>query len=116
MAMQEFKMYMVVGTGSCNHGQVQLTPYKPSLKVDSTTHMIGVRLLKEVECQCDVPEFDLRSMEIEALEKGVIAEKADSQVRVNLLLDRLSKLKAIGHDAPVAAEFVYAGSTDEVAV
>lgn len=99
MATQKFKMYIVVGTGSCNHGQVQLSQYKPSLKVDSTTHMIGVRLLKEVECEFDVPEFDLRAMEIYALEKSVIAEKADSQVRVNLLLDRISKLKAITHDA-----------------
>lgn len=99
MAIQKFKMYIVVGTGSCNHGQVQLSPYKPSLKADSTTSMIGVRLLKEVECEFDVPEFDLRTMEIDALEKSVIAEKADSQVRVNLLLERISKLKCITHES-----------------
>lgn len=114
MAMQKFPMFLVVGTGSCNHGKVQLSQCKPSIKVDSTTHMVGVRLLKEVECEFDVPEFDLRSMEIDALEKSVVAEKADSQVRVNLLLDRISKLKAIGHDAPVVAEFVYSGSIDAV--
>lgn len=101
MAMQKFKMYIVVGTGSVNHGQVQLTRYEPSLKADSTTAMIGVRLLKEVECEFDVPDFDLRSMEIDALEKSVVAEKADSQVRVNILLDRISKLKAITHEVSV---------------
>ena len=98
MAMQKFKMFIVVGTGSCNHGQVQLTQYEPSIKANSTTAMIGTRLLKEVECEFDVPEFDLRAMEIDALEKSVIAEKADSQVRVNCLLDRISKLKAITHE------------------
>lgn len=98
MAMQKFKMYLVVGTGSVNHGRVELTQYEPSLKADSMTSLIGARLLKEVECEFDVPEFDLRAMEIDALEKSVIAEKADSQVRVNLLLERISKLKAITHE------------------
>lgn len=98
MAMKKFPMFLVVGTGSVNHGQIQLTMYEPSLKADSTAHLIGTRLLKKVECEFDVPDFDLRSMEIEALEKSVIAEKADSQVRVNILLDRISKLKAITHE------------------
>ena len=98
MAMQKFKMFIVVGTGSANHGQVQLTQYRPSERLDSTTALIGCRLIREVECEFDVPEFDLRAMEIDALEKSVIAEKADSQVRVNILLDRISKLKAITHE------------------
>ena len=94
MAKQTFKMYMVVGTGSCNHGQVFLQRIKPS----STDYLVGARLLKEVEFEFDVPEFDLRQMEIECLEGAVKQERADSQVRVNLLLDRISKLQAIGHD------------------
>lgn len=98
MAIQKFKMYLVVGTGSVNHGRVELTQYGPSLKVGSMTAMIGTRLLKEVECEFDVPEFDLRAMEIDALEKSVIAEKADSQVRISILLDRISKLKALTHE------------------
>lgn len=98
MAMQKFKMYLVVGTGSANHGRVELTQYKPQLTADRNTALIGTRLLKEVECEFNVPAFDLRAMEIDALEKSVVAEKADSQVRVNLLLDRISKLKAITHE------------------
>lgn len=98
MAMQKFKMFIVVGTGSVNHGQVQLSQYKPSDKADSTTAIIGCRLIREVEFEFDVPEFDLRAMEIDALEKSVECERADSQVRVNILLDRISKLKAIGHE------------------
>lgn len=96
MAMQTFKMFMVVGTGRFNHGQVSVTAHKPGDKPDE---MFGARLLKEVECEFDVPEFDLRAMEIDALEECVKSERADSQVRVNVLLDRISKLKAIGHEA-----------------
>lgn len=98
MAKQLFKMYMVVGTGSCNHGKVSLQDYAPSLKPSSSDDLVGVRLIKEVECEFEVPEFDLRQIEIEALESSVNQERADSQVRVNLLLDRISKLKAISHD------------------
>ena len=98
MAKQTFKMYMVVGTGSCNHGRVFLQSHDPSINPSSSDYLIGARFLKEVECEFDVPEFDLRQMEIECLEGAVKQERADSQVRANLLLDRISKLKAIGHD------------------
>lgn len=95
MAMQTFKMFMVVGTGSYNHGEVSLSKFKPD---DKQCDMFGTRLIKEVECEFDVPEFDLRQMEIDALEKCVTAERADSQVRVNALLDRISKLKCLTHE------------------
>lgn len=95
MAIQTFKMFMVVGTGTYNHGEVSIARYSPS---DEPNSMFGYRLIKEVECEFDVPEFDLRQMEIDALEKCVQAERADSQVRVNILLDRISKLKCLTHD------------------
>ena len=95
MAMQTFKMFMVVGTGSYNHGEVSLSKLKPN---DNPDALFGARLIKEVECEFDVPEFDLRQIEIDALEKCVTAERADSQVRVNALLDRISKLKCLTHE------------------
>ena len=98
MAKQTFKMYMVVGTGSVNHGQVSIQGHRPSPENDRVSAIVGTRLLQEVECEFDVPEFDLRQIEIDALEASVKQERADSQVRVNLLLDRISKLQAIGHD------------------
>lgn len=101
MAVQKFKMYMVVGTGSCNHGDVFLQNMAPSLKPSSSDYLIGARLIREVECEFDVPEFDLRQIEVEALEQCVQQERADSQVRENLLLERISKLKAIGHEVVV---------------
>lgn len=95
MAMQTFKMFMVVGTGRFNHGVVEISRFAPGEK---PCDMFGTRLIKEVECEFDVPEFDLRQMEIDALEKCVQAERADSQVRVNILLDRISKLKCLTHE------------------
>lgn len=102
MAMQNFKMFLTVGTGSLNHGRVELSMHKPSLKTDPTTSLVGSRLIREVECEVDVPEFDLCAMEIEALEASVKSERADSQMRVNLLLDRISKLKCLTHEAEVS--------------
>lgn len=98
MAMQTFKMYITVGVGKYNHAMVELLSFKPADKSDDS---FARRLLREVDIETDVPDFDLVTLEIDALEKAVQLERADSQVRVNLLLDRLSKLKAIGHDAPV---------------
>ena len=100
MAMQTFKMYITVGVGKWNHGEVGLSAYKPADDADSSFIR---RLLDEVEIEVEVPDFDLVSIEVDALEKSIQKERADSQVRVNILLDRLSKLKAIGHDAPVNA-------------
>jgi hypothetical protein len=102
MAMQKFKMFVVVGVGKWNHGQVTLTTFRPSEDAaGGISEDFAVRFLSEAEVEVDVPEFDLVLLEVDALEKAVLKEKADSQVRVNILLDRLSKLKAIGHDAPV---------------
>lgn len=99
MAMQKFKLFMVVGTGSLNHGKVELTMYKPSLKTDSATCLVGTRLLGEVDCEFDVPDFDLRGIEIESLEASIQVEKAESQIRINHMLDRISKLKCLTHEA-----------------
>ena len=54
--------------------------------------------LGSVEVEIEVPEIDTRQAAIDALEKQIQKERADSEVRVNLLLDRISNLRAIGHD------------------
>lgn len=102
MAMQKFKMFMTVNTGLYNHGSVELQHFKPA--EDGTDSYFGRRFICEVEVEADVPEFDIVSLEIDSLENSIQLERADSQVRVNLLLDRLSKLKAIGHDAPTVED------------
>lgn len=102
MAIQKFKMFVVVGVGTYNHGEVELSKFKPSDEASGSHScvMFATRFLSEAEAEVEVevPTFDLVSLEVDALEKAVQREKADSQVRVNILLDRLSKLKAIGHE------------------
>lgn len=62
------------------------------------------QLIATAEVEFDIGDFDPRETELANLEAAVQQERADSQVRVNILLDRISKLKAISHDAPEAAE------------
>lgn len=58
-------------------------------------------LLATKEVEFDVGDFDGREKEIEIVEKALEAFRAESQSRINILIDRLSKLKAIGHDSSV---------------
>lgn len=52
----------------------------------------------QTEVEIDFPENDTRQDQIDNLEAQVQEERAQSQSRVNLLLERISKLKAIGHE------------------
>jgi hypothetical protein len=54
--------------------------------------------LGSTEVEIDFPEKDTHRAHIDSLEARIKQERADSQVRVNMLLDRISKLQAIGHD------------------
>lgn len=98
MALQNFKMFMVVGTGSINQGKVSLTMLKPDNSDQSFAELCGTRVIKEVECEFDVPDLDLRQIEVEALESQVQNIRASAQVKVNYLLDRISKLKCLTHE------------------
>ena len=44
------------------------------------------------------PEVDVNQVLVEGLERAIDQERADSQVRVNLLLDRISQLKCLTHE------------------
>lgn len=52
--------------------------------------------VKEVEF--DIGEFDYRGAEVAHLEAVLDKVRAESQSRINLLLERISKLQAIGHE------------------
>lgn len=54
--------------------------------------------LGEVDVEIEVPDVDVTGLQIEALERELKQERADSQLRQNILLDRISKLKAITHE------------------
>ena len=62
------------------------------------TCMRSLAWLCSQEVELDIPEHDITEIQIDALEAQVKAERAESQSRVNLLLERISKLRAIGHE------------------
>lgn len=99
MAMQTFTLYIHKNVGQYRNGEISVTGFDMSRSYNGKPS--GYVLLGTTEQEIDVPEVDANQLEIDVLEACIQTERADSQVRVNLLLDRLSKLKAIGHDAPV---------------
>ena len=50
------------------------------------------------DVEIEVPDIDLAKAQIDNLEQQINEERVQSQVRVNLLLERISKLQAIGHE------------------
>jgi len=98
MAIQKFALYLTIGIGMHVKGVMSVSDYKPS-EESAKDEKWGRITIKQYEVELDVPDStDTRQAEIDALEAGVQKERAESQSRVNLLLDRISKLKAITHD------------------
>lgn len=50
------------------------------------------------EVEINWPEYDATGQVIESLQAEIERERAESQSRVNLLLERIGKLQAIGHE------------------
>ncbi len=77
---------------------------KGTLSVDEYDMRKSKELMRErvwigqTDVEIDFPEIDTRQAQIDILEAQVQEERAQSQSRVNLLLERISKLQAIGHD------------------
>ena len=77
---------------------------KGTLSVDEYDMRNSKELMRErvwigqTEVEIDFPEIDTRQAQIYSLEAQVQEERAQSQSRVNLLLERISKLQAIGHE------------------
>lgn len=55
-------------------------------------------LLATREVEFDIGDFDGREKEIEIVEKALEKVRAESQSKINILLDRISKLKALTHE------------------
>ena len=53
-------------------------------------------LLTVIEVDVDFP--DVREKEIEAIEKAMAIERAESQQRLNVMMGRIQELQAISHD------------------
>lgn len=95
MAIQECKLYMFEDTDRIGEGRKYVSAYREHEMDHCKSHVF---LLGEIFVPVDFPELDTRQLQIDALEQQIQKERADSQVRVNLLLDRISKLKAIAHE------------------
>ena len=100
MAMQTFTLYICKDITQYGDGKISVNDFDLSKPC-------GIRppdyvLLGKFDQEIYVPEIDTTLSQVKALEDAIQAERADSAARVNLLIDRLSKLKAIGHDAPVS--------------
>lgn len=55
-------------------------------------------LLATQEVEFDIGDFDGRAKELEVVEKALEEFRAKSQSHINILLDRISKLKAITYE------------------
>lgn len=107
MAKQIFTLYITQSTSMYGGNEVSVNDFNMAKSYDGKP--ANCVLLGTIEQEIEIPEIDLVMAEIENLEQSIQHERAQSQSKVNILLDRISKLKAIGHDSPVAAEFVYSG-------
>lgn len=97
MAKQKFTVWMHKNLDShpCAAGRVWLA----ESNIAGQPHFQDCISLGSTEIEIDIPEIDTRQAAVEALEAQIKQERADSQVRINLLQERIGKLLAIGHEA-----------------
>lgn len=88
-------LHMYQGTGQFNEGELSVNDldFRPHKECMDNRIWLGSQ-----EVELDFPEIDTRQAQIDNLESQVQEERAQSQSRVNLLLERISKLQAIGHE------------------
>lgn len=105
MAKQIFTLYICKNVSDFGGGKISVSDFDMSKSYNGKPS--GYVLLGTTEQEIDVPEVNTDQLQIDVLEACVQTERAESQIRVNHLLDRISKLKSITHDSSVTAEFVY---------
>ena len=95
MAKQTVTLHMYERTSSYNagHREVFDCDLRPTKSCMQDRIWLG-----QQDVVIDWPEVDTRQLQIDALEEQVKQERAESQSRVNLLLERISNLQAIGHE------------------
>lgn len=98
MTIQVFTLYIHKNVQDFGGGKISVMDFDMSKSYNGKP--AGYILLGTVDQEIDVPDIDTNQLQIDALESCVQVERAESQSRVNILLDRISKLKAIGHESP----------------
>lgn len=94
MAKQTITLHMYESTTSYSAG----SRYVAECDFRNTEFMRDRIWLGQQDFEIDWPEVDTRQIQIDELERQITTERGQSEARVNLLLDRISKLQAIGHD------------------
>lgn len=97
MAKQTFTLYITQSIAAYGGGKVSVNDFDMSKSYNGKPS--EYILLGTVEQELEIPDIDLVAAQIDGLEKAVQVERAESQSRVNILLDRISKLKCLTHDA-----------------
>jgi hypothetical protein len=95
MATQEhktFSLFLSVCVSGYARGKYSLNDF------DRSPFSSEWRVVSKIDVPVVIPQLDLDTLEIEGLEAALQKDRAESQSRQNILLDRISKLKAIGHD------------------
>lgn len=95
MAKQTITLHMYEGTGPWNPGSREV--FEVDMR-DIPSFMEYRVYIGATATEIEWPDIDTRQLQIDALEAEIHKERADSQARVNLLLDRISKLQAITHE------------------
>ena len=88
-------LHMCVSISEWTKGETQVFDWDVRTSSDVMKERIW---LGSQQVELDFPEIDIRQAQIDILDAQVQEERAQSQSRVNLLLERISKLKAICHD------------------
>lgn len=94
MAKQTVTLHMYESTATWSNGKREV--FEHDFRGNDTC-MKGRIWIGKQDVEIDWPEIDTRQLQIDALEDQIIKERGESQARVNLLLDRISKLQAIAH-------------------
>lgn len=94
MAKQLVTLYVVKHLSGWQAGSVEVSTYD----ISNMDHYDCV-LIDKQEVEVEYKEKDTRLAEIEKIEAIIQKERAESQSRVNILLERISKLQSISFDA-----------------
>lgn len=95
MAKQKFTVFLYKSLEPWDeHDPIKLLSYK----AENTDYAV---FIGEQSVEVDVPEVshaDIVVAQISAAEAQIEREKTQSQARINILSERISKLRAIGHE------------------
>jgi len=94
MAKQMVTLYVIKHASGFMEGEIEISSYE----LHNMSHYDAV-LIGTQEVEVEYVDVDIRAAQISKLEEAVQKERAESQSRVNLLLERISKLQCISFDA-----------------